>query len=223
MAQWDDTERFRSSTWSTDIAAEFERRLRRARAYSRAQYVRIQGSHLLQQDDAAARAVGRALMRRVVEEYGSSDPGEARVAAQQLAESLRIDGSATAAESALRDALAMPVGAGQVLMPVTTELELVEMLCERGDENALDEAEHLLDSVREDIAEMEFFRDVVLRYLVARTRVAHRRGDSAAATYARDALAVADETTPSLPRHPDLGRPAASNVLRQELEEIAAG
>lgn len=221
MARWDDTEWYRSSRWSDGVAAEFERRLRQARAYNRAQYVRIQGTHLLQQDDAGTRAVGRALMRRVIDEYGPTDP-DAWFAAHQLAESLRVDDSAAVAESALRDALAMAVPTGRETPP-TTALSLAEMLCERGDEDALEEATVLLDSVHEGIVEMALFRDLVLRYLVVRAHVAHRRGEPEAATYARDALRVADETVPSLPRHPDLGRPFASDMLRQELGQIATG
>lgn len=182
MARWDDTEWYRSSRWSDGVAAEFERRLRQARAYNRAQYVRIQGTHLLQQDDAGTRAVGRALMRRVIDEYGPTDP-DAWFAAHQLAESLRVDDSAAVAESALRDALAMAVPTGRETPP-TTALSLAEMLCERGDEDALEEATVLLDSVHEGIVEMALFRDLVLRYLVVRAHVAHRHPHAAAHQHA---------------------------------------
>jgi hypothetical protein len=67
------------------------------------------------------------------------------------------------------------------------------------------------------------FRNIVFRYLLASPRVAWLRHDPAARQLARDALAVAAETTPSFPRHPGAGRPSASEDEVAELEKIPDG
>ena len=228
-SKWDDSDWFRSSTWNPDFAAAFEAKLQRARSWNRAQYLRIQGVHLVAQDSAEFRAAGRALLARVVESYSASEDGadrmQALAALENLADALARDGEVTAARAAYREVLdrvaASPTGRSGTSH--TIEISLAELLIADGDLSSLDEAEVLLDTAEEQVALSAFFRDLVLRYLVVRARTAALRGEaSLVAVYAREALSVADETEPSLPRHPDLGRPHASDDLRTELQRIVA-
>ncbi|CAN7327563.1 hypothetical protein LJR045_001806 [Microbacterium sp. LjRoot45] len=219
----DDTEWFRSSTWNDQVAAAFEVKLRRARAGSRAQYLHIQGLHLVDQDDESAQTVGLALLRRVIDEHGASDPMRALWARQDLALSLVRRGRSDEAEPLLRDLLedrhSNPDGwRGDYGV---LELALAELLQHRGTADELEEAEAWLDLGEADIAASGFLRDLVLRFLVARARVARDRGDlDRAGVFAAEALAVGDESSPPLSRHPAVGRVELHADLRRELESI---
>ncbi|GAB3133962.1 hypothetical protein GCM10027289_24770 [Tsukamurella serpentis] len=85
---------FRSSRWSERIEADFEQRLRRARAYNRPSYLRIQGVHLSR---AGLLEPARALWMRVVGMgSGPQSHGEWGSAVEALADSYRIDDPAVA-------------------------------------------------------------------------------------------------------------------------------
>lgn len=224
--KWDDQDWFRSSTWSPEIAEAFEARLKRARAWNHAQYLRIQGVHLAAQNDEALRGVGRDLFRRVVDDYGDNDHFEALTALENLGDSLAAEGMDGPAEIAYREVLtrvaASPTGRSGTSH--TTELSLAELLLTRGDDATLEEADGMLDIAEEQVGESAMFRNLVLRYLVARARVAARRGNQTGAiAYAREALSVADETEPAIPRHPTLGQPDVPPELRAELRALVQG
>jgi hypothetical protein len=212
---------FRSPTWDERIEAGFERRLSRARPRSRSQYIRLQATHLLDSSDSRIREAGRSLLRRVVAEY--PDDFQAKTAMEQLGASLAEDGQTAEAELALRETLRMcsesPIGKSGT--SGTPELRLAELILASGDMDRLDEVADLLNVVEPAIKRQKLFRNVVLRYLVACARLAQLRRSPAAAQLARDALAVAAETTPPFPRRPDVGRPSASAELIQELSRIA--
>ena len=223
-SKWDDEDWYRSSTWSPEIAEVFEARLKRARAWNRAQYLRIQGVHLAAQNDKALRGVGRELLQRVVDDYGENDRIEALTALENLGDSLAAEGANGQAEGAYREVLARMVSSstGRSGTSHTTELSLAELLLARGDRASLEEADDLLDRGEEQVRQSAMFRNLVLQYFVIRARVAARRGDRAdAADYARQALSIADETEPAMPRHPTLGRPEVPPELRSELSALA--
>lgn len=95
------------------------------------------------------------------------------------------------------------------------------MILSGGDLTRLDEVDDLLQAVELAVEQQSFMRDVVFRFLLASARVAHLRHDPDAQRLARTALSVAAETAPSLPRHPDVGRPSATTDQIAELERIA--
>jgi aryl-alcohol dehydrogenase-like predicted oxidoreductase len=169
--------------------------------------------------------MGRALFQRVIDEYSDTDPNEAKCASEQLAMSLLEDGYRDDAEAAFRRTLLLiaqsPIGRSYTTG--LTYLSLAELLYSKGDRASQLEAWQLLDAVEESaVGQGRLFRDAAIRYLVARARVATALRDPAAASFARAALEIADETTPSIPRHPTLGRPCASDELRFELTSIEA-
>ena len=74
------------------------------------------------------------------------------------------------------------------------------------------EAASLLEAIRPHVQTQRFLRDVVFRYLLAWVRAARLLHDPGLRELARAAPAAAAETTPALPRHPDVGRPRASDA-----------
>lgn len=60
---------FRRSTWSSSDQADFERRLYRARPFSRAQYLHIQALHLAQTGEPELVQAALALLARLLAEY----------------------------------------------------------------------------------------------------------------------------------------------------------
>lgn len=219
--KYDDADWFRSSRWSSAIAEDFEARLGRARPGNRQQYIRVQGTHLVAQDDPALREIGRALFRRAAYESGQFD-FEALMALEQLGDSLVADGHLDEAEPILREVLVLVAAAptGRSGTSHVTGLALAELLQARGGADALTEADDLLDAAEPQVRQLTMFRNLALRFLVCRARVAAARGLAQARDYARQALEVAAETEPSLPRQTNVGRPAASPKLRRELSAI---
>ena len=221
----DDSDWFRSSRWDDSVAAAFEAKLRRARARSRPQYVRIQGVHLIAQADVSTRAAGRGLLQRVIDEYSEEDALQAVWAAENLADTLVAHDRLDEAEALTRKLIARRDDDPTAWRGGRTDLDLAlaEMLLHRGDATSLREADERLDRSEEAVNQASMFRNLVLRYLVARARVADRLGDhERARRYANHGLEVAAETTPSLPRHPDVGRPDASRDLMDELRKLSA-
>ncbi len=221
----DDSDWFRSSKWDDSVAAAFEAKLRRARARSRPQYIRIQGVHLIAQADESTRAAGRELLQRVIDEYGEEDALQSVWAAENLVDALATADRLEEAEALTRELIARRDHDPTAWRGGRTDLDLTlaEMLLHRGDVDSLREADERLDRSDEAVNQAAMFRNLVLRHLVARARVADRIGDrERAAHYADDALEVAAETTPSLPGHPEVGRPDATRDLINELRKLSS-
>lgn len=125
------------------------------------------------------------------------------------------------AEHALRETLRMCANSsiGRSGTSGTAELRLAEVLLAGGDAGRAEEAAGLLEAVRPHARAQWFLRDLVFRYLLASARAARLRHDPAVRQIARQALAVAAETAPALPRHPSVGRPQASEADIAELEQ----
>ena len=211
---------FRNETWDAAIAAEFEARLRRARSYSRAQYVAIQATHLLSSPDFRTREVARGLLCRVIDEYG--DELTSKLAWEQLGESLVREGDVTGGEEALRRVIALCAASdiGDSGTSGTAPLQLAELLIARGDASSMTEAERVLCDYESTVEDMSIMRDVVYRYCLARARVSAARGHQSTAEWAAAALRVADEKKPSIPRHPTIGRPRTSDSETAELRRL---
>ena len=219
-----DPEWFRASRWDAGTAERFEALLRRARASNRAQYIRIQASHLVESPDAVTREIGRALLRRVIDDYPDDD-FETKCAWEQLGDSLATEGRLDDAENALRETLrrihASATGASGT--SGTTELRLAEVLIYRGDTASIDQAGQLLAIVEPAVRTQAFLRDVLYRYFLACARVAHaQHAAQAAAELACAALRVADDISTPLPRHPAVGRTHPTYAERAELHSIAS-
>lgn len=204
--------------WDDAVSADFELRLKRARPAKHAEYLRIQATHLVDSPDPSTRGAGRAMLERVIRDYPYNF--EAKFACEQLGTSLAGEGRLTEAEKAYRHTILMckqsSIGySGGSGVP---ELYLAEVLLQLGG-RAVD-AWELLDEVATRVEAQNLIRGTVYRHLLASARAAHELGLPAAADFAIQALDVADETEPSIPRHPELGRVEASNEERAELRNI---
>jgi hypothetical protein len=213
---------FRSAIWDGQIEAAFEQRLARARPHNRAQYIRIQATHLLSSPDPQVRETGRGLLQRVI--TGFPDGLEALAAMEQLGGSLAGEGRLAGAEQALRATMRMCAQSptGRSGTSGVAELVLAEVIVAGGGAGRAPEAAGLLDAVRPHAEAQWFFRNVVFRHLLASARAARLQQDPTAHCFAHQALAVAAETTPALPRHPSVGRPGAFDTDITELEQLAA-
>ena len=173
------TDWYRTAGWSPDDRAEFERRLARARANNRPQYLRIKAVHLEQvgrSDDAAV------LYERVLRDYPASN--DARFALERLGRIDAENGRLDEAEARFRQVLALPSVSGTSGL---VDVWLAEVLTTRG---AFGEAAELL------AASWERAMLAVHAFVVAAAwaRLAAAIGDDELrVTWARRALALVDE------------------------------
>lgn len=209
---------FRATEWDDAVAAEFERRLKLARPAQHAEYLRIQASQLIASPDASTRQAGRVMLERVIREFPYHY--EAKFACEQLGTSFAEEGWLPEAEKAYRHTIVMckqsSIGySGGSGVP---ELFLAEVLLRIGD-RAVD-AWELLEDVAPRVEAQNLLRGTVFRHRLASARAARDLGLPVAADFARQAIDVAEESEPSLPRHPTLGRVDASTEDLAELRAI---
>ncbi|MCS5722891.1 hypothetical protein N1028_08055 [Herbiconiux sp. CPCC 203407] len=178
--------------------------------------------HLVRQDEEATRVAGQELFKRVIADY-SGDRLQVLSATEQLGITFADAGDPDQAANYLRQVLQLIAESvtGRSGTTGMTEVLLAGILIAKGHRADMQEAKTLLDAVKPEISRMRMFRDSVLRYLVAQARVAEALGDVGAESFASDSLAVAAELEPSIPLHPDLGRPIASPKVREEMRRIA--
>ena len=126
--------------WDVQIAAAFEQRLRRARPYNRAQYIRIQATHLLSSSGPQVRQAGRGLLRCLVTSF--PDDFNAKMAMEQLGRSLAGEGRLAEAGRALRETLRMCAQspAGRSGTSGVAGLRLAEVILADGDAGRAGEA-----------------------------------------------------------------------------------
>jgi len=210
---------YRDPHWNKAVEEEFERRLARARADNRPQYLRIKGLALLEKGGEKERAAARGLFRRVIEDY--DDPlnnFDFLVARETLAELDEADGALDEAEAQYRAALQL---SSEGNVRGDAPLALAELLIRRGDEEKLAEAGAVLDSVDESDLTFKIQR---FRYSACRARLAAISGETEeAAAYATAALREASTTDPDFPRHSDIGHVHARESVLREMRELADG
>jgi hypothetical protein len=207
---------FRSPGWTTDDANEFERRLQRALAHNRPQYLRIKAISLREHGGEAERRAARELNERVIREYPEA-AFDVLVAREELAR-LAEDGGDPA--EAIRHWRAAIYGTDEGMPQGEAYLRLPELLIRSDDPANWDEAASIVGRIspERDLA----FSNERFRYAVIRARLSHHAGDTAnAAQFARLALTEAERTTPDFARHRDLGWVAADSETLLELERLA--
>jgi hypothetical protein len=214
---------YRAGSWDDDTAQAFERRLARARATSRAQYLKIQGVHLTESAQLSDREAGRELLRRAVDEDLDETKFEAAGAWQILGSSLARDGRWDEAATAMRECVRLCTSRriGTSGTSGTAQLDLAEILTRIGGPEHVAEAVDLLADVEETVREQSFLAVVQFRFNLVCARAAARRQNPVAGTYARRALELAERGTPTVARHPQLGRVEIGPVTRGELEELS--
>lgn len=193
MADW-----FRRSTWTPSDRDDFEARLRRARALSRAQYLRIQAVHLMDagRDDLVVPAL--ELLERAI----ATDPNGLEVA---LAEHLRAGcyertGDVLLAVEAYRKSIAAQ--GSRPSLQTDAVLDFAILIAERNLATLASEAANLLDSHP---ADQRLFPVQRFKYHAARALLNHDRGGVTAAEDARRALDEANASHSGLRYHSGLG------------------
>ena len=203
---------YRTSGWTQTDQESFERRLARARSWSRPQYLRIKGNALAA---AGHRDAALGLWQRALDSDG--DGFETPAVLECMAEALHQDDPA-GAERLLRRLLAeYPELNNTTEM---AEVALAEILIGGGSEAGLREAYRLLDSRR--VKRGSPFPANLFRWQVAYVRLAEKIGDrDSARGAARQALALIGGSSP-FENHPTVGRVHADSAEFGWLEELAA-
>lgn len=196
---------FRTPAWSPSDQEDFERRLARARAWNRAQYLNIKGLALR---DADHREDAQALWQRGLD-CAEFDIEKASIL-ENMAEAAQEDDPALA-EALLRRLLAeFPDLNGTTGM---AQVALAELLVQVNSESDLEEASQLLDAWWG--ASESPFPVNRYRFYVTRVRLAAAIGDHVAArASARRALRQVGNPAP-FPSHPDVG------LVTADPEELA--
>ena len=206
---------YRSADWDAEAQALFERKLARATAHNRPQYLRITGLALLEADDPRLHDAGEALMRRVVSEYPDST-FDVSVVSSTLAHRAAAAGDVDTALELFRASLRAEIGTN---ISGTSELELAELILRERRTDLLAEAEMALDTL---LADDPLLGGLRFRYAVARARLAALTDEpNEAAAFALGALHLAAVDAPISSAHPTFGRVEADDRLFAELEALA--
>jgi predicted Zn-dependent protease len=204
-AEW-----FRQPDWAEGAQAEFERRLRRAQARKRPQYLRIKALALRDAGDVGA---ATSLLERLLDEYPESL--DAAFAAELIGDMARGNRDSDAAEASYRRALTL-----------------------RPDLNGTSGAVHI--SLAEVLIEMGRYDDAVevlgMRPLSSLTMNAARFRWNAALAHAASAIGEHDvakqaagraldllDAPDQFPRHPGVGRPSPDAADVERLRRLVAG
>ena len=188
---------FRSREWAPDARDDFEKRLRRARPYKRAQYLRIKGLSLFEAGEVNG---ARDLWQRVLDSTEQLAGSEKAGALEHLADSF-VGHASSAAEGYYRRLLhEYPSCNGTTH---TQHIKLAELLLDRGSPSDLRAAAALLTQWAPETHLP--FPDAHYRWQLAAIRLAEATGDRAAAREAaRRALDLAARG-PVFSRHKTVG------------------
>jgi tetratricopeptide (TPR) repeat protein len=189
---------FRKTTWSAEDARDFERRLKRAREFNKAQYLRIQAAHLHRVGTAELTHIALELLDRLLSEH--PDRVHLAEAHHQRGSCLALLGRPDEAIAAFREALATQRSFPNVR--TTAHQSLAELVVKLARADLYDEALEALDEFgHDDPWPVSRYRAAVVRALIAEAR--SRRED--ARVHAREALAAAAKTESPFRFHRSLG------------------
>jgi tetratricopeptide (TPR) repeat protein len=205
VAEW-----FRSRDWGIDAQQDFETRLGRARARSRAQYLRIKAVTLI---DAGNLDAATALLHRVVDDYGD-DWIQVTASHEHLGDIYRSTGDLAGAESEYRRVLMLSPNLSCTTGEV--HLKLGEVLLAAGTDD-LAEIEQLIVAARPHVA----FSTTAFRANVLDARVAAAIGDVARRRASATAALGLVNAPSQFSRHPTVGLVDASPSLLAEVADMA--
>lgn len=208
MDEW-----FRLSDWDTEGRAYFERKLARARASNRAQYLRIKGLALAEAGETQG---ARELWKRVLDDDGEFAALQAWSAAEHLGDSYAEEEPARAVEYYKRSMKGNEHLNGT---SATQHIKIAELLTRRGATDDLTEASDLLgrwpDEAQLPFPNAHFRHNLAVIELAAKTddRKAIREA-------ARRALELAN-LGPVFPDHKTVGVVDADRRTINRLEHLA--
>ncbi|MGH7352381.1 MAG: tetratricopeptide repeat protein [Candidatus Methylomirabilales bacterium] len=209
------SEWYRRTTWTKDDQADFEARLARARKQNRAQYLRIQASHLMEAANPALTSAALELLNRMLAEY-PSDIQVAQAHAQRAECHIRLEELDKAIE-AFRCALAREREFPNVR--TTAWLDFGWLVVDRGLRQLYDEALRVLTELKDTMPfPVQRYKFHAIRALVA----AERGALADAREEAKQALEAGRATRSGFRYHPTLGlvRDTGSDI-HSRLEALA--
>lgn len=219
MSEYPKDHWFRSADWDAASKAEFVDKLARARPYNRIQYRRVKALALLDTGDVVRETAGREMLE---ENLATPDlPSyERTLALATLARNDRSRGRVRSAMQLFRDVIHV-IGTGAGGNNGEEEIELAELLLERGGDTDVREAKSLLDHRSSD--EPLFLRSRY-RLAVAHAHACLKLADpSSAAAWATTALELAAADDSGLRYHPELGLVDAPDAQLAWLQDVAKG
>jgi hypothetical protein len=190
---------YRRTSWSDSEREDFEKRLARARPHSRAQYLRIQASHLADTRDERLTRVALDLLSRMLAEY--PDRVQTAQAHAQRAECLLQLGDWNGAVEAFRAVLE----AERAFPNVKTNayLRFGYLVTTRGARELFDEVERIAE---EHAGEPRPFPVMQFEWHVVQAFLGGARADAAQAReHARAALAAAEAHVSDFRYHRSVG------------------
>ena len=201
---------FRTAAWDGAAQEDFERRLRRARADGRPQYLRLKALALA---EAGRRADARALLLRLLWAY--PDAFDAPSALESLGDLSAEDGRPEEAVGWYRRLLRE-----RPRLDTTTGTALISLAGALVDLGRYTEAVEALGAVDDAALTMN---GAVFRYWATSAEAAAGIPDAeAAGEAARRALEVLDAPD-QFSRHPGVGRASADRALKRRLRQLADG
>lgn len=204
---------FRSGNWTPEAQEDFEARLKRARSYSRPQYLRIKGLALAAAGEVAG---ARQLWNRVLDSTDELASVQQFSSLEHLGDSYANDDPLRAEQYFRRLIAENPTRNGTSAMQ---EVKLAELLTRKRDRGSWDEAADLL--IRWKNEAHVPFPNAHFRWELAAIDLAERFRDRATAREAaRRALDLADRG-PVFPRHKIVGLVEADKTTLKRLKRLA--
>lgn len=209
---------YRTSAWGDADREIFEEKLRRARPRSRPQYIRLKGLALAGSKKRSERKAAPELLQRVIREH-SDDEVQAAMAWADLGWFYEREGDHELGAQAYRRCLEAEAALSGGGLHTGSELALAQVIVDASWEDRYSEALVLLDQAERAGLTFEVER---WRWSITHARIAARTGRTReAATYAREALALLEDSSPDFARHPDVGRIKPDRKTVRELRGLA--
>jgi hypothetical protein len=217
MVEW-----FRNTTWNKEIEATFELKLKRARGgYSKAQYLRIQASYLLDSTEFAE--IGINLMNRLFiefpDEWSSVIPGH-----EQLGDYYFREGEFDLSEIEYLKVITFYHSNTRSNTSGMADIKLADLILFTCQKDKYRFAYKLITDDFEKSKGKLILNDDKYFYCLTRSRLANSIGilpDSQ--NYAKLALDLSKVTEPQFPRHKSVGLVKAKKDDINELEIIING
>lgn len=212
---------FRNTKWSEKIEEFFELKLKRARGtHNRAQYLRIQGSYLLNSDVLEFQLKGIELMNRLKRDY-PEETFHAVFATEQLGDYYQSIGNMVQAEECFRTVTDHYYKNTRSGTSGIVDVKLCRLIVETRQSDKYEDAERMLTHDIERSkglftlnSERYYYTETLALLYDQMNRVEDAK------SYAQEALKLDANKTPQFPRHQTVGLVDVSDVRIREMKRI---
>ena len=211
---------FRNKTWSDDIAAAFEARLKRSRSrFAKAQALRFQGEDLIRSGDPKMQKIGEELVQRVISDYPDVTM-QVTMAHETLGDYYYGIEDYFAAEKSYRMVPQVMDKNGNG----TTEIwpaKLASAIFFSGQHDKYVEAKQMVKLLLHQDRQPLFNSSLFQCFLILARLSKALGGEQEARIYAEKALTLASIKTPQFQRHPTIGIVQTDKKILRELRDLA--